>query len=285
MRKFGVNLILFGDTVTPAILKRFTQLRDMGFDGVEVPIFAPEKADPDRIRAAAEKAGLALTTSGALPPGTRFYGKEAAPRRAAEKYIRESLRVVADLGAHVFCGPLYKAVGDHDESLPFDRQRRETAQAMRPLAEEARSLGVTLALEPLNRFETGLLNTTEQGIAFCRAVGDAGIGLLLDTFHMHIEEKSTPAAIEEAGQAGVLAHFHASENDRGTAGSGQVAWGAVAHALGVARYHSWVVLESFNQKNQAIRTAVSCWRPFFESEEEFLRQGLRFARGRFDRTR
>jgi D-psicose/D-tagatose/L-ribulose 3-epimerase len=276
--KFGVNLLLFGDSVTPAIRKRFRQVKDMGFDGVEVPIFNPGAVDAEGIRASAEACGLAITTSGALPPGTRFYGKAAAPRKAAERYTRDSIRVVAELGASVICGPLYKAVGDADLSLPLDRQRRETAKAMRPLAAEAEAAGVVFAFEALNRFETNFLNTVEQGIAFCRALKSPAAGLLLDTFHMHIEEKDTAAAIRAAARAGVLAHFHASENDRGIAGSGQVRWPEVAGALRAARYNEWVVLESFNQANEAIKTAVSCWRPFYPSEKEFLRKGLGFVK-------
>jgi D-psicose/D-tagatose/L-ribulose 3-epimerase len=278
--RFGVNLLLFGDRVTPAVMRRFPHLKEMGFDGVEVPVQEPEKVATGRIRRAAEEAGLALTCSGSLPPGARFYGKDAAPRRAAGRYVREAIRTVADLGAPLICGPLYKAVGDCDESVPLTRQRSETARAMAPLAAEAAEAGVVLAIEPLNRFETNFLNTVEQGIAFCGHLKSRGAGLLLDTFHMHIEEKDTGAAIRAAAAAGVLSHFHASENDRGVAGTGQVDWTGASRALGGARYDGWVVLESFNQKNKAIKKAVSCWRPFFPSEEVFCRDGLAWVKAR-----
>ena len=273
---FGTNLLLFGDSVTPDILARFASLREMGFDGVEVPIFAPGSIDVDRIRAAAEACGLAITTSGALPPGARFYGDDADAIAAAEAYVRDTIRVAYQLGAAVLCGPLYKAVGDVDMSLPLEQQRRDTAAAMRPLAEEAGNNGVVLAFECLNRFETNFLNTAEQGIAFCETVDHPAAGLLLDTFHMHIEEKDSAAALRAARAAGRLAHVHAAENDRGTAGSGQVHWPAVGGVLKDPPYDGWVVLESFNQSNEAIKTAVSCWRPFYASEEAFLRDGLRF---------
>ena len=276
--RLGVNLLLFGDAPTPAVCRRFGGIRRTGFDGAEVPVFVPEAIDAARARAAAAGAGLALTASGALPPGARFYGRDAKARRAAERYLEGSIRTVAALGATVFCGPLYKAVGDVDASLPLARQRAETARALRPLAALARELGVTLAFEPLNRFETNFLNTAEQGIAFCEAVGSPAAGLLLDTFHMHIEEKDSAAAIRAAARAGRLAHVHAAESDRGVAGSAQVHWPEVFEALRGVRYGGWVVLESFNQRNQAIKTAVSCWRPFFESEEAFLNGGLAFVR-------
>ncbi|NLF40592.1 sugar phosphate isomerase/epimerase [bacterium] len=275
---FGVNLLLLGDSVDRRVMRWFPRLKEMGFDGVEVPVFNPDAVPADEIRAQAAKAGLLLTASGALPPGTRFYGKAAAPRRAAEKYIRGCIKAVAALGAPVVCGPLYKAVGDVDQSLPLEQQRRETAKALKqlmPLAEEA---DVTLAFEPLNRFETNFMNTVAQGIAFCRATGSRKAGLLLDTFHMHIEEKDSAAAFRAAAAAGVLAHVHLSENDRGIAGTGQVHWREVGAAIKASRYSRWCVLESFNQENQAIKTAVSCWRPFFPSEKRFAAEGLAFVR-------
>lgn len=278
---FGVNLLLFSDVIDRKVQRRFGRIREIGFDGVEVPIFDPGSVDVDGIRRAAERCGLAITTSGALPPGTRLYGKSVRARKSAARYVRDAIRVVAELGAPLICGPLYKAVGDFDESESPATQRWQTARAMAPLAKVAEAAGVMLAFEPLNRFETNFMNTVAQGVEFCRRVESPAGGLLLDTFHMHIEEKDTPAAIRSARRAGVLAHFHASENDRGTAGSGQVNWSGATEALARARYDGWVVLETFSQSNQTIRKAVSCWRPFYDSVEEFLTRGLRFARKRF----
>jgi D-psicose/D-tagatose/L-ribulose 3-epimerase len=222
--------------------------------------------------------GSMPTASVQRPPDTRFYGTRQGPRRAAEKYIRGVVETAAALGSPVVCGPLFKAVGDMDQSVPLRRQRLETVKVMRPLMGYAEEAGVTLAFEPLNRFETNFVNTVGQGIEFCRQLRSTSAGLLLDTFHMHIEEKDTAAAIRAAAKAGVLSHFHASENDRGVAGTGQVRWPEVAKALRGVRYKGWIVTESFSQKVEAIKTAVSCWRPFYESEEVFMREGLRFLR-------
>ena len=276
--KFGVNLLLLGDSVTPAILNQFKMIRDLGFDGVEVPVFAPGSLDVERIRKYADAAGLELTASGALPVGSRFYGRPKAPRAAAEKYLRTAIHAVAELGVQVFCGPLFKPVGDTDQSMSPEQQRRETAKAIAPMVEEAGEAGIVLAFEPLNRFETNFLNTVADGVEFCRAIKHPAAGLLLDTFHMHIEEKDSAEAILSAAKAGRLAHFHASENDRGQAGTGQVHWASVAQAVIKGKYNGWVVLESFSQTNLAIKTAVSCWRPFYSSPKQFMSGGLAFVR-------
>ncbi len=278
--RYGVNLLLFGDQMTPGVLRRFGKIREIGFDGVEVPIFDPDNLPVDRIRRAAEKHGLGLTSCGALPPGTRLYGRDAAARKAAEGHIASAIRAASELGCEVYAGPMYKPVGDTDESMPLSAQRRETAAAWKPLAAQAQEAGVAVALEPLNRFETNFMNTAEQGIDFCRKVGH-GIGLLLDTFHMHIEEKDSAAAVTAAIDAGVLHHFHACGNDRGIAGSGQVRWDGLAEAVAKGGYDRWVTLESFSQTCEPIRAAVSCWRPFYPSADVFCREGLAFVRRAF----
>jgi D-psicose/D-tagatose/L-ribulose 3-epimerase len=280
--RYAVNLLLFSDVVDASVLEAFPLIRDCGYDAVEVPIFAPESLRVDAIRAQAQACGLAVSASGAPPPGSRLYGEDRAAREAGLAYLRGAIAAAAELGGNVLCGPLAKPVGDHDLSAPLDAQRAESARALADVSAEAEARGVRLAFEPLNRFETGLLNTAGQGLAFCEAIGSAGAGLLLDTFHMHIEEKDPAAAIAGSAQSGRLFHFHASENDRGIPGTGQVAWPSVAQALRASGYEGWVVLESFSQKNEAIKTAVSCWRPFFESEEAFLREGLAFVKRQFE---
>ncbi|MCC6580222.1 MAG: sugar phosphate isomerase/epimerase [Phycisphaeraceae bacterium] len=281
--KYSVNLLLFGDVMTPAVLRQFPKLKAMGFDGVEVPVFEPEQVPYDRIRRQADRCGLAITLSGALPVGSRWYGRAAAPRKAAEKYLRGCIRAMRELDAPLICGPLYKPVGDMDLSMPLEQQRRDTARAMQPVLVEAAEAGKMFALEPLNRFETNLLNTAEQGVAFCARAQSPAAGLLLDTFHMHVEEKDSAQAVKMAAKAGVFAHFHASENDRGIAGTGQVAWSNVAAAVRASGYDQWCVLETFSQTVEAIRTAASCWRPFYPSANAFSREGLAFVRGRFGR--
>lgn len=137
--------------------------------------------------------------------------------------------------------------------------------------------GVVLAVEPLNRFETDLVNTAAQGIAMVDEVDHPNVRLHLDTFHMGIEEVSVLEAVRAAGSR--LAHVHACENDRGTPGRGQVAWAELFRGLRETDFRGDVVIESFTPECEAIAAAAAIWRPLAESQERLAIDGLAFLRG------
>ena len=147
---------------------------------------------------------------------------------------------------------------------------------LRPLAAYAGDHGVRLAMEALNRFETDLINVVEQGLAMVEAIGSPHVGLHLDTFHMHLEERNSGEAIRQAGER--LYHFHACENDRGVPGRGQVRWPAVAAALGDVGYDGFVVIESFTPTVTSIARAVCIWRDVAPDQDTIAREGLGFLR-------
>jgi D-psicose/D-tagatose/L-ribulose 3-epimerase len=280
--KYGINLMLFGDKIEKDIQKMFPKIKDFGFDGVEIPIFVPSSIDCKGIADSAADAGLEITCSAALPVCSRFYGKDSTAVKAAADYIQEGIKTLTELGAKVWVGPFYKVVGDHDLSISLDQQREQSIQAMKPLMKMAEDAGIVLGIEPLNRFETNLINTVDQGIEFCHGLDSPAASLLLDTFHMNIEEKSLTEAILKAHENNKLAHFHCSENDRGIPGSGQVRWAEATSAIKESGYDKWMVLETFNQDNQAIKKAACCWRPFYPSADTYMQQGLDFVKKTFN---
>ena len=148
---------------------------------------------------------------------------------------------------------------------------------LRPLADYAGERGVTLALEPLNRFETSFINTAEQAMEVVDAVGSPALGVLLDTFHMNIEERDPPAAIRAC--AGHVAHFHACGCDRGAPGGDHIDWPAIAAALHETGYSGALVVESFTIENQAIARAAAIWRPLAATQDAIAVDGLHFLRG------
>ena len=153
------------------------------------------------------------------------------------------------------------------------------AENLRPVAEYAAGHEVRLAIEPLNRYETSLVNLLEQAVEIADAVGGPGIGVAADTFHMNIEEKDMGAALRDAGPW--LAHVQVCGNDRGAPGDDHIDWPVIADALGQAGYHGHICIESFTSENRTIARAASIWRPLAPSQDELATRGLAFLRTTF----
>jgi D-psicose/D-tagatose/L-ribulose 3-epimerase len=150
---------------------------------------------------------------------------------------------------------------------------------LRAAAEYAGDRAIKLAIEPLNRFETDLVNTVDQGLRLVDDTGAPNVGLLLDTFHMNIEERDIPAAIARA--AGRIVEFHASSNDRGTPGDDHLPWPQIAAALRAAAYQGPIVIEAFTPEIREIAKAVSIWRPLARSQDALAAEGLKHLRAVF----
>ena len=150
---------------------------------------------------------------------------------------------------------------------------------LKELAAYARAKGVTICIEPLNRFETDFLNTCDQGLRLVRAVKSPAVKLHLDTFHMNIEEKDQAAAIRKAGK--LLGHFHACGSDRGTPGGDHIAWPSIVKALKAVGYKGDVVIESFTTDVKVIARAAAIWRRIEPRRNDIAVKGLAFLRKAF----
>jgi D-psicose/D-tagatose/L-ribulose 3-epimerase len=142
------------------------------------------------------------------------------------------------------------------------------------LAPAARAAGVEIGLEPLNRFETYFLNTVSDALAMCDAIGDSAVGILFDTFHANIEEKSIGDALRRS--APHLKHVHAYENDRGIPGSGHVEWDGFFAAIRDIGYDGWLTLESFGFAQGPMAAAGAIWRDLASTPEAIAFEGVSF---------
>jgi D-psicose/D-tagatose/L-ribulose 3-epimerase len=134
--------------------------------------------------------------------------------------------------------------------------------------------GVTIAIEPLNRFETYFLNTAADSVRLCDEINHPHVGILFDTFHANIEEKDIGQAYRTVGRH--LKHVHTCENDRGTPGSGHVEWPAVFAALRDIQYDGWLTIESFGFAIGEISAAAAIWRDLASSPDVIAWDGLKF---------
>jgi D-psicose/D-tagatose/L-ribulose 3-epimerase len=279
--RFGINSFLFTSPFTTKSVSLFKTFRKWGFDTVEIPIEDPSHIDPAKVKAAADKAGIAIgSVCACMGPGRDFRGSEA-DQAAAMAYCKALIDQAVVLGCPSLIGPVYSVVGKADAVEPA-QQKVEWAlvvKNLKVLAAYATQKGVTICVEPLNRFETDFLNTCDQGLRLIKAVGSPALKLHLDTFHMNIEEKDQAAAIRKAGK--LLGHFHACGSDRGTPGGDHIAWPSIVKALKSVGYKGDVVIESFTTDVKVIARAAAIWRKIEPRRNDIAVKGLAFLKRSF----
>ena len=224
---------------------------------------------------------MSVTICGAFGPSRDLSSEDAAIRETGLAYVERCIDFAKALGSPFVSGPMYAATGT--TRLLSDEARKEqwerAVASLKRAAAYAAKRGVKLAIEPLNRFETDLVNTVDQGLRLVADVGADNVGLLLDTFHMNIEEKDIPTAIRRA--AGRIVEFHACSNDRGTPGEDHQPWPEIAAALRDAGFEGPVVIEAFTPEIKEIARAVSIWRPLARSQDALALDGLKHLRSVF----
>jgi D-psicose/D-tagatose/L-ribulose 3-epimerase len=275
--RFGANTFIWESPFsTDRHLGLLDRVRGMGFDVIEVAVEDPALVDVAALKHALREQGLGVVTCGAFGPGRNLSGPEPSERKAAADYLRWMIDAAAELGSPVVCGPMYSSVGKPHLDDPDSRQREWAlaVEGLRSVCERAAATGIRLAFEPLNRFETDMVNVVDQGWKLIVDVGAENLGFHLDTFHMHLEERDSGKAVRSAGNR--LFHLHACENDRGIPGTGQVAWQQIFTALDEIGYDGDIVIESFTPHVRSIARAVCIWRDIAPSQDAIALQGLRF---------
>ena len=277
MNPIGANTWIWVSPLTDERLATLApRVRDFGFDVIELPIENAGDWDPARSRELLDELGLKATTAAVMTPERDLVSADREVIESTQKYVRAAVDMAARAGARTLAGPIYSPVG---KTWPMHASERATTvrrlvENLRPVADHAAERGVTLALEPLNRFETSFMNTAEQVLEVVDRVASPALGVLLDTFHMNIEEHDPAAAIRLC--KGHLAHFHACGCDRGAPGSDQIPWRRIASALRDTGYGGPLVIESFTVENQAIARAAAIWRPLAPTQDAIATEGLRF---------
>ena len=274
--KIGVNSFLWTAKFGPSCFNILPRVREYGFDAFEIPVFDPSKFDVHSIRKELDANGLDCTMCAILPPGLSAIDGDSAVRAKTQEHLAQCVQLTADFGATLLSGPVYAPVG----YLPGRRRTLdewnwavECFQGLVPVLERN---AVTLAIEPLNRFETFFLNTVSDAADLCDAVGHPRIGVLLDTFHANIEEKSIPEACRLLGHR--LRHVHACENDRGIPGSGHVDFAGMVDVLNETGYGGYLTIESFGFNQPEISAAAAIWRDLAPSPDAIAQEGAAFLR-------
>ena len=275
--KIGVHLALWAKRWDDDVIPYAETAADLGFDGVELSLLG---MTPDRIQAirgAVAQRGLQITCTTGLSAQADISSLDPACRKAGQDYLAQAIRTTAGLGSRLLTGVLY---APWNVRVQEQREQRwaHCVEGLRQAARIAEGEGVTLGLEAINRFETDLVNTAQQATRLCEDVGAPAVGVLLDAFHMNMEEKSIGDAIRATGNR--LVHFHCDENDRGVPGSGHIQWDEIFDALHAIRYDGWLTLEMFVAANLAVSGDLAIWRQIEPDPTRAAREGLAFLRGR-----
>lgn len=273
----GANLWIWESPVTIDVIRQYApRLAAWGFNLIELPLEHAGAWDPHEARHILDTVGLQAAVCAVMAPGRDLTSTDHVTVSDTQGYLRSCVNVAAIVGARVVAGPIYAPTGQTGPISDDERSRciKAVADNLRDVLEAAEHVDVVLAVEPLNRFETSLFNTVDQTMVLIELVNRPSLGLLLDTFHMNIEERDLGSAIRRAGRH--LVHFHACGNDRGAPGGDGIDWNEVRTALEDVGYQGALSIESFTSANRTIATAASIWRPLAPSQDDIATDGLAF---------
>ena len=278
-RELGVNTWVWVSPLTDERLSELApRVRAWGFDVIELPVEAPGEWDPQRAAEVLAANDLRASVALVMGEGRELVATDAATVASTQEYLRHVVDVAATVGSPTIAGPAYASVG-RTWRLSVEERRGAYAELRRhlaPVVDHAVANGVRVAVEPLNRYETSLLNTVDQTLDAIDGLPVEGCGVALDLYHQNIEERDVPDAIRTAG--GRIAHVQVCANDRGTPGADHLDWPGIVDALDDAGYDGPLVIESFTAENATIATAASIWRPLATSQDAIAIDGLDFLR-------
>jgi D-psicose/D-tagatose/L-ribulose 3-epimerase len=245
-----------------------------GYDGLELALENLGDWDPARARDLLSEHGLRSVVGAVFGPGRELACADDAVIASTQDYLRAAVDVAVAQGSPLVIGPMYTSVGRTWRMSGPERRAALTQlrNSLNPVLDYAGEREVRLAIEPLNRYETSLLTTTEQVMELIDPLPSETIGVNLDTYHMNIEEKSFDDAFDLVGSR--LLHLQVCGNDRGAPGEDHIDWQNVRQGLERIGYRGMLGFESFTADNASIATAASIWRPFAPTQDDLATQAL-----------
>lgn len=274
--RFGVSTWLWTSPFTTETIELFPKIKSMGYDAVEIPVEYPELIDGKKVKTALQQNELEAIVCGAFGPARDLTSDDTTVHDTCFNYIQECLDLCNVWDAKFLAGPMYSAVGKARMVSP-EQRKVEWGRAVTNIHKVctlAQARGLQIALEPLNRFESDLINTAEDVMRLIKDVNHSAANVLLDGFHMAIEERNLVEAITLVGDK--LIHVQVSENYRGTPGTGQTPWDSFKKGLNNINYKGVVSIESFTPEIKELAGAVCIWKNLAPSQDGFAQDGINF---------
>ena len=273
---FGVSTWLWTSPFNRETVALFPKIKSFGYDAVEIPVEDPSLIDLDLVKKALADQELKAIICGAFGPSRDLTHADPAFHQTCFNYLDSCLEIASELGAGFVAGPMYSAVGKARLVAPEQRKVEWdlAVSNLRKVCRRAGEFGLDLAIETLNRFETDLINTSEDLMLLIGDINEPQAKAVLDGFHLNIEEPDLESAIRRVGDK--LIHVQVSENYRGTPGTGQTNWAAWKRGLEAINYRGTISIESFTPQVKELAGAVCIWKPLVPSQDGFAKEGLEF---------
>ena len=275
MEGFGVHTSMWTMTWDePGCERAVANAARYGMDFLEIALLDPPRVDAEHSKRVLEKHNMRAVCSLGLPEQV---WASRNPDGAVE-FLNLALDKCEAMGCEALSGVVYGGIGERTGLPPTDVELDNVASALTRAAAYAKTKGLLFGIEPVNRYETHLLNTGWQAVAMIERIGADNMFVHLDTYHMNIEEKGVAQGIIDAREH--LRYIHLSESDRGTPGAGTIQWDEIFGALRAIGFKGGLAMESFINMPPEIAFGLSVWRPVASGEEEVMENGLPFLRNK-----
>ena len=274
--KYSMNLLLWGNQIDDKLFPTLELIKEIGFDGIEVPIFNTNPEHWFKFRKKLDDIGLSCETDTICGPDHHLISQNPSMRKATLEHLKRALDCSLVLGATKLMGPYHSALGVFTGQPATADEWKWAVDSIRELADYAGELDITLGLEYLNRFELYLTSCGDELIRFVDDVNHPNCKIMFDTFHANIEEKNIGDTMRKMGDR--ISFIQLSENDRSTPGKGNVDWEGIFGAIRDLKYDGWISIEAFSPK----LPVANIWRKMFESEEQLMRDGLSFIKSNIE---
>ncbi|MHA2393160.1 MAG: sugar phosphate isomerase/epimerase family protein [Promethearchaeota archaeon] len=272
--KLGIHAYAYCSQWSNETLYIIDRVKYLGLDFIEIPLMVLEDFDSKAVFERLNKIGIDVVTSTVLFEETDITSDNPQDRANGVEYLKDCVKATHDVGGISLSGVIYSQHNKSTRDQPTNQTWEYSARCLKEVARYAKTLGVTIGLEPVNRYESYLINTCEQALKLLDMIREDNIRIHLDTYHMNIEEKSFYKATKLAGDK--LIHYHLCENDRGIPGTGLVDWDGIFKALAEIDYQGYAALESFVDMTDNMNTWV--WRQLAPSGDILIKEGAAFIR-------
>ena len=274
--KLGIHAMAWTPHWSDESIPLVDRVAALGLDFLEIPLMDVDDVHPGPIRRRLDAAGVDVVTSTVLSETTDITSTDPEVRASGVAYLRRCVDVTAELGATQFSGVIYAMHGKRPRERPAGKDWAWSAECLAATAEHAARLGIAIGIEPVNRYESALVNTCEQAVRLADMIGAPNVRIHLDTYHMNIEEGFVGQAIEQCGRH--LGYFHIGESHRGYLGTGTVDFTAVFRSLARIGYDGPIAFESFSSAvvDPVLSNMLGVWRNLWSDGYDLARHAKAF---------